>query len=96
MSYFSNDNRWMTNNLSPPFKTLVKNKNIFMGLKPFLKCVFRYSLDSHIKSCWVNRALQEVLVICSSVHTNGKWEKFCLKKNSLSDRSLTGSLGFSE
>ena len=51
MSYSENDNRLMSNNLSPwvCFEGFCIKKNISLGLKLFIKFMFRYSFDSHIE-----------------------------------------------
>ena len=54
MSYSESDNRLMSNNLSPwgcfeDFCRKKKKKNVSLGLKLFIKFMFRYSLDSHIE-----------------------------------------------
>lgn len=54
MSYSESDNRLMSNNLSPwgcfeDFCRKKKKKHASLGLKLFIKFMFRYSLDSHIE-----------------------------------------------
>ena len=51
MSYSESDNRLMSSNLSPwgCFEDFCRKKKNSLGLKLFIKFMFRYSLDSHIE-----------------------------------------------
>ena len=81
MSYSENDNRLMSNNLSPwvCFEGFCIKKNISLGLKLFIKFMFRYSFDSHIEFQWLE-LFSEFSIIWSLVITSEKWKSFCLKR----------------